>query len=569
MGTLLTYANPDPEGVKALSRILGCHPVIAGLLWERGVRDGVAADAFLTPDFNRLTNPFDLKDMDKAVVRIYEAVTQGEKIMIFGDFDADGVTATSLLCEYFTAMEADITWYIPHRIKEGYSLQLPHIEKAADLQVDLIITVDCGITSNEAVAAAAQEDIDVIVTDHHEPGEVIPPALAVVDPKQEDCTAGLEYLAGVGVAFYLAMALRKHFRDKGYWETMEEPNLVNFLDLFALGTIGDMVPLTKDNRILAMAGVRQVKKGIRPGICALARVARLDLETLDSDDISFKLVPRINAAGRISHARICVSLLTAPSIMEAEKTAELLDELNQKRQIIEQEIVQDIEKRIQGKPALLDKRILVMWDRAWNPSVLGIAASKLARKYVCPVVLLCSEEDIAMGSCRSINNINIHRALGESADLLERFGGHAMASGLALHRDKLPQLVQSLQDHMDNEYQDDAFQKSSHIDAELTAEDIGHDLACQLDQLRPFGTANPEPLFLLTGMRVVTSHLLGGRHRKMMLQKEDQPNGPMVEALHFNIDDPDHLPQRYTRLAFRLKINKFKPGSAQIIISDI
>lgn len=568
METLLTYATPDPEGQAELSRALGCHPVIAGLLWERGIRSLETAQTFLTPNFNALTNPFDLKDMDKAVERIYQAVINGEKIMIFGDFDADGVTATSLLCDYFAAMEADLTWYIPHRIKEGYSLQPFHIDKAAELQVDLIVTVDCGITSNEAVAAAALEDIEVIVTDHHEPGEVLPPALAVVDPKRKDCTAGLDYLAGVGVAFYLVMALRKFCREKGFWEEREEPNLVNYLDLFALGTIGDMVPLIKDNRVLALAGVKQIKKGLRPGVCSLARAARLDLGTMDSDDISFKLVPRINAAGRISHARICVSLLTSKTLGDAEKTAGLLDELNLKRQLIEREIVDDIEKRLAEKPALLSKRILILWDRAWNPSVLGIAASKLARKYVCPVVLLHTDANTASGSCRSINNINIHRALGTAQDLLDRFGGHAMASGLALKTDNIAPLTQLLQEHMASEYDEEAFRKTLHIDAELSTHQIGYDLACELDRLRPFGTSNPEPLFLLTNVKVVSSHLLGGRHRKMNLQKEGDPTGPLVEALHFNLPDPDHLPDRYSKLAFRLKINKFRPGTAQIIIED-
>ncbi len=569
MKTRLTYATPDPAGVETLSRGLGCHPIIAGLLWERGIRTLDAAHGFFSIDFHKLTNPFSLKGMDKAVERIYDAVGNNEKIMVFGDFDADGVTATALLCDYFAAMEADVTWYIPHRIKEGYSLQTDHIRKAAEQQVDLIVTVDCGITSHDAIEAAALEDIDVIVTDHHEPGEKIPPALAVIDPKQKDCDSGLEYLAGVGVAFFLTMALRKHCRERGMWERLPEPNLLAALDLFAIGTIGDMVPLIKDNRTLTLAGIRQIKKGIRPGICSLVRAARLDLSSLDSDDLSFKLVPRINAAGRISHARICVSLLTAQGTMEAEKTAILLDDLNQKRQLIEREIVADIERRISEKPALLSKRILVLWDALWNPSVLGIAASKLARKYVRPVVLLSSEADSAMGSCRSINNINIHKALGEASDLLERFGGHAMASGLALKKENLPRLAEKLQAHMESQYSEAEFQKTLDIDAPLEMEDITYDLACQLDQLRPFGTANPEPLFLVSNLKVVSSHLLGGRHRKMTLQQEGAPNGPVVEALHFNISDPDHLPDRYSQLACRLKMNKFKAGSVQLIIESI
>ncbi|MCG8531358.1 MAG: single-stranded-DNA-specific exonuclease RecJ, partial [Desulfovibrionales bacterium] len=462
---------------------------MANLLWDRGIRSPESAQFFLNPNFDQLTNPFNLKDMDLAVERIYSAVKNKEKILVFGDFDADGVTATALLHDFFSFIEADISWYVPHRIKEGYSLQDSHIAMAAELSVDLIITVDCGVTSNDAISAAQDEDIDVIVTDHHEPGQILPAALAIIDPKQSECTSNLEYLAGVGIAFYLVMALRKHFRDQGFWEEFEEPNLLDFLDLFALGTIGDMVPLVEDNRVLCMAGIRQIKKGKRPGIQSLAQVARIDLTNLDSDDISFKLVPRINAAGRISHARICVSLLTAQSIVEAEKTAQLLDELNQKRQFIEKEIVQDIENRLFERPALLENRLLVLWDSAWNPSVLGIAASKLARKYTCPVILICDGQEPAMGSCRSINDINIHKALGEASHLLERFGGHAMASGLALKKENLSQLVQCLSKHMETSYTDEDFEKRMVIDAQLGIEDLNYELASQLNALRPFGTA--------------------------------------------------------------------------------
>lgn len=202
--------------------------------------------------------------MKPACDRIYQAVVNKEKILIFGDFDADGVTATSLLLEFLSLVEADVTWYVPHRTKEGYSIQPSHIEEAVKTDVDLIITVDCGITSHEAVVAAEAEDIDVIITDHHEPGDTIPPALAVVNPKQEDCLAGLEFLAGVGVAFFLVMALRKHFREKNLWDQFGEPGLLSFLDLFAIGTIGDMVPLTGENRVLCLAGIRQLRRGAVP-----------------------------------------------------------------------------------------------------------------------------------------------------------------------------------------------------------------------------------------------------------------------------------------------------------------
>ncbi|MBU0969784.1 MAG: single-stranded-DNA-specific exonuclease RecJ, partial [Proteobacteria bacterium] len=509
-----------------------------------------------------------LKDMDKAVRRIHTAVVNKEKIMVFGDFDADGVTATALVHEFLTHADADVTWYIPHRIKEGYSLHLPHIDLAVQLAVDLIITVDCGVGSIDAVKAALLEDIDVIITDHHEPGDLLPPALAVVNPKRRDCPSGLEYLAGVGVAFYLVMALRKYFRDQGVWKEIDEPGLLGYLDLFAIGTIGDMVPLIDDNRVLCLAGLKQMQAGRRPGLVSLANACRLDVKQLDSDDISYKLVPRINAAGRIAHARICVSHLTAATLHDARTTAGLLDELNLKRQQIEKEIVLDIEHRIFRDPSLLDHHLLVLCDGRWNPSVLGIAASRLSRKYVCPVVLLAHSDLLAIGSCRSINNINIHQALAENSHLLERFGGHAMAAGLALKKENIDLLRSGIAAHLKTHYIEEDFSKTLTIDALLDIEDITIDLARQIDQLRPFGTANPEPVFVCKNLKVVSSYIIGNLHRKMILQTAHTTSGHCVEAFHFNCSNTKNPPEYYAQIAFKLKINKFKPAAVQIIIQD-
>lgn len=566
MDTQLTYAAPDPQTVSRLAEALNCHPVLAGLLADRGLADAGEARFFLAPDFSRLTNPFALKDMDKAVERIHTAVSNKEKILVFGDFDADGVTAVSVLYEFLCMVEAEPAWYIPHRSKEGYSLQSPHIEMAVQMDVDLIITVDCGISSHDAVSAAALEDIDVIITDHHEPGRTVPPALAVIDPKQKDCPSGLDYLAGVGLAFYLVMALRKYFRNMGMWETFPEPGLVPFLDLFTIGTIGDMVPLIKDNRTLCIAGLKQVIKGERPGIRAMARAARLDLNRMDSDDISYKIVPRINAAGRISHARICVSHLTAREHGHADTSARLLDELNLKRQYIEREIVRDIETKIELNPKLLDDRLLVMWDEKWNAAVLGIAASRLSRKYTCPVVLLALDGGLASGSCRSVNGINIHEALSENSQLFERFGGHAMAAGLSLKKGNLEALKPALAHYLKTRCSPQDFKSSITVDAELRIDQMTPELAQAIEQLMPFGTANPEPMFMARNLWVASSHIIGTCHRKMMLKGES--GSSQVEALHFNLPDVTDLPTFYSKLLFKLKVNKFKPNTAQIIIQD-
>jgi single-stranded-DNA-specific exonuclease len=568
MNTQLIYTEPDPVVVKRLTDGLNCHPILAALLAGRGIATVSEAQLFLSPTFDLMTDPFTIKDMDEAVQRIYTAVLNREKILIFGDFDADGVTSTALLVDFLEYCGANISWYIPHRIREGYSLQTDHIAMAAEQDIDLIITVDCGVSSHEAVAQAKNEDIDVIVTDHHEPEADLPGAVAVIDPKREDCPAGLNFLAGVGVAFYLAMALRKHFRDQGFWDDKDEPNLMDYLDLFAIGTIGDMVPLVKENRLLCIAGLDKIRHGRRIGLKSLAQTARVDLKKLDSDDISFKIVPRINAAGRVSHARICVSQLTSPDLITADKTALLLDQLNMKRQRIEQEIIADIENRLTDTPSLLDTRLLLLWDRQWDPSVLGIAASKLARKYSRPVILLSADDDLAVGSGRSLNNINIHQALKAHDSLLEKFGGHAMACGLTVKTEQLPLLAQRLNGYMMLNLSTDSLLKTLTIDAVLEFSDITLELAREIDRLRPFGVANPEPVFLCRDATVFSSYIIGGSHRKMILGRKEEPASATIEAFQFNIPDPDDTPTHFPQIAFKLKINKFKANAVQMILED-
>lgn len=567
MKTIVTYSNPDKGISNQLAHELKCHPVLADILVSRGIQSYDEAIFFLSPGLERLTDPFLLKDMDKAVERVFTAVKNKEKILVFGDFDADGVTATAMLTEFLDYCDANVSWYIPHRFKEGYSFAPDHAQMAMDQDIDLIITVDCGITSNQAIYNAMNEDIDVIITDHHETDqEQLPPALAILNPKRKDCEAGLEYLAGVGVAFFFIMALRKHFRKNNFWDDISEPNLISFLDLFAIGTIGDMVPLKNENRSLAIAGIKRIGQNLRPGLVSLARIGKVDPARLDSDDISFRIVPRINAAGRVSHARICVSLLLDNEPASTEKTAHMLDQLNSKRQQIEKEIFQDIEKRFYHNPELLDSKLLFLWDDLWDPSVLGIVASKLSKTHTIPTILLSSAGELATGSCRSINNINIYKALKTQESMLVKFGGHAMASGLTVKKDNLDELGRNLNDHIASISSDSDFQKQINIDAVLDFDDITYDLAAQLAQLRPFGTDNPEPVFLCKDIKVISSFTIGTNHRKMFLSKASSSSGNVVEAFQFNVGDSDDHPFHYPEIIFKLKINKFKAFTAQIIL---
>ena len=569
MDTILKYFEHDEKKVDFFNKNLGCHSITSGLLIDRGITNIKDARFFLNPNFKNLVDPFLLKDMSKAVQRIFTSIKNLEKILVFGDFDADGITSTTLLVEFLEHCDANVSWYVPHRIKEGHSLQTDHIDMAVDQDIDLIITVDCGITSHAAVEKASFEDIDVIITDHHEPDQNLPASHAVINPKRQDCNSGLDYLAGVGVAFFLVMALRKFLRDNDFFKKIVEPNLSNYLDLFAIGTIGDMVPLIDENRTFCIAGIKQIRKGQRNGLQSIVKTCGLDIQKVDSDDISFKIVPRINAAGRMSHARICVSQLISQDIINTKKTASTIDQLNAKRQQVEQDIVNDIEYKILKNPELLQKKLIFLWNNKWNRGVLGIAASRLSKKYCCPVILLSIDKKKVVGSGRSINNINIYQALLQNKSLLVKFGGHAMACGLTVEENNLTTLYDNLNLYLEKTYSENDFKKIKFINAVLDFKDINFNLAKEIDQLRPFGTANPEPLFLCKNISVKSSYLIANKHRKMILENTSSTYQNQVEAFHFNIENPDDLPDFYPLIAFKLKINKFKQNSVQIIIEEV
>lgn len=565
------YKTADPDMVTRISRIIGCHRAVAELLVNRGISTPEEAFSFLYPSFDNLTSPFSMKDMSSAVKRIYTAICHREKIMIFGDFDADGVTATAILHDFLTHVNADVSWYIPHRTKEGYSMKPTHIAMAVQQRIDLIITVDCGSDNHDSVDAAAKEDIDVIITDHHQISPPFPRAVAIVNPKREDCVAQLEHLAGVGVAFYLIIALRKYMREQHFWQEITEPNLMSYCDLVAVGTMADMVPLKNENRILTTAGIRVIQQGKRPGIKALADVSRVDHTQFNSDDISFRIAPRINAAGRMAHARICVGMLTTREKNSAEQTAALLDQLNLKRQQTEKSIVEEIEHQIHRQPDILNRQAIVLAHDQWNPGVLGIAASKTARKYFRPVVLISTASTPATGSCRSVDSVDIHAILCQCAPLLEKFGGHVMAAGLSILEKNIDDFSHLFSEKVSLAVLERPLVKQLIMDCALELNDITEDFIKEVDRLRPFGTDNPEPLFYCKDLKVVSSFIIAGKHRKMILEKSSlQGNTATIEAFQFNIDPQQPLPMYFKKAAFRVRINRFNRKSfPQIIIEAI
>ncbi|WP_166405074.1 single-stranded-DNA-specific exonuclease RecJ [Desulfonema ishimotonii] len=551
----------------SVQKALGCLTVTATVLANRRIQSGPEARDFMDTALSRLRPPFSMKDMEKAVCRIADAILGREKILIFGDYDVDGVTSTAILLEFLQYAGADVTFYIPHRTREGYDLQVHHIfGHALPNSVDLIITVDCGSTRHEAVQAAREIGIDVIITDHHTIAAP-PPAVAVVNPRRQDCTAGFGHLAGVGVAFSLLICLRKHLRDLGFWATRPEPNLKAFCDLVALGTVADMVPLVDENRILAQIGLGVINTGQRAGISALTRATGIEPHTASSDDIAFRLAPRINAAGRLSHARKAVELLTTRQPERAEEIAQELNRMNRVRQETEKRMLEKILDRIKKHPEILDKKALVLTGGDWHEGVLGIVAAKLVEKFFRPVILISTRNGMGKGSGRSIPGISIYRGIEAGAEFLEKFGGHPMAAGLEIRPDQIEPFSAQFEAAISAASRPENLSKIIPIDCELRFRDIPDRLIDELESLGPFGTGNPEPLFLARNVRVSSSKIIGRHHRRMTL-KQFGDDSCTVPAIQFNVDR-NRLENTFERIAFRLRWNRWNGRkTAQIIIEE-
>jgi len=525
----------------------------------------------LSVSLNHLRPPSSLKDTDTAVKRIYDAIIGNQKILIFGDYDVDGITATVVLLNFLRYVGADVTYYIPHRITEGYSIQPRHISHyARPNQFDLIITADCGSSSHQAVAAANKAGIDMVITDHHNIGDDIPPALAVINPKRHDCKSGLQNLAGVGVAFFLLICLRTCLRKKGFWRERQEPNLKSYCDLVALGTVADMVPLVEENRILCKTGLGLISTGHRPGLTALAETSGIRNDTLDAEDIAFRLAPRLNAAGRMDHAAWAVELLTTQDAGHAATTAQTLNQLNQKRQQLEKGTLAEIEEYLAINPSLLRQRSLVLSQDGWHAGLLGIVASRIMGRYYRPVILIATEDGVGKGSARSIPGINLYEALAECRQYLETFGGHSMAAGLKIRQENIAAFQNAFESSIQNRSKSEDLVPTLNIDGEMDFATISAGLIDELESLMPYGAGNPEPIFVSSDVRVISSKIVGKNHRRMVLRQSSGPNTPSFQAIHFNVDDRSAQEINFTKVAFKLRWNRWNgKKTAQIVVEDL
>jgi len=563
--------QPDIHLVERICSMLNCHPAVASILINRNIFSTEDVSNFFNTSLNQLRSPFSIKDMDAAVDRILAAIERKEKILIFGDYDVDGITATTILLDFFRSAGANVSYYIPHRITEGFGLKKNHISDVAIANgIHLIITVDCGSDGQDAVKSARNAGIDVIITDHHMIPDSIPPAVAVVNPKRNDCPSGFHDLAGVGVAFYLLICLRKKLRDIDFWKDRPEPNLKSYCDLVALGTLADVVPLTCENRILTTAGIHIIRSTRRPGLNALIEVCQLNKHAIDTDDIVFYLAPRINSAGRLDHASTAVELLRAKDIKIARTIAHSLNRLNQNRRSIENEILTEVDDHLKNNPHLLRKNTLVLTHKKWHLGILGIVASRLMKKYFRPVVLITTADGIGKGSARSIPEINLYEGLSACADDLETFGGHSMAAGLKIKTENIDRFKNHFENIVNRMANPVDFIPKISIDCRLDFVDISDKLLDELESLKPFGIANHEPLFMTEKVQIKTSKYVGDHHRQMVLEQKIGKTKKTFNAIQFYVDTRIPLKDTFDQMVYRLRWNRWNGRkNAQIVIEEI
>ncbi len=529
----------NPEYVEYLSKAASISPVFAQVLINRGIKTSEQIESFLSPAVNKLSDPFELPHIKIAINRIKEAKRLGERVFVHGDYDADGITATAIMVEGLKKIGIDVHYFIPNRIAHGYGFGSEGVEKAKTVGAKLIITVDCGITSFEAVSIANSAGIDVIITDHHEPTRqsgvrsqelgvsnefLLPYALAIINPKiQHSNTPTLQsILSGAGVAFKLIQGLFDSNIDDIY----------ELFDLAAIGTAADVVPVIGDNRIILKEGIKLVQSGQRPGIRALKDVSGIRSDFFKTSFLYYSIIPRINAAGRMADATDVVRLLTTKSEAEAGELAKWLNDLNQRRQEIEGSVYQEALEMLNTLDAArctLDGAIVIA-SEGWHHGVVGIVASRIAEKYCRPAFILSIENGMAKGSGRSIPQFDIHYGLTQCKDILKRFGGHKQAAGLALSSVDIEKFRAMISDVVMNTLSDDDFIPVLNIDAAVTMSDISVGLIDEISGLEPFGCCNEEPLFGAKGLEVVQPRIVGKNHLKMRLRQ----SGRRIDSIGFD-----------------------------------
>lgn len=548
-----------PHGNSA-TESLGIDKNIADIMINRGIEKLEDIKMYINPSFDFLRDPFLLKGMDRAVSRIKEAIFNKEKICIYGDYDVDGVSSTSILKIYFDSIGYPVQYYIPNRLEEGYGLNEDAVKYVHELGTQLMITVDCGITSIKEVEVANELGMDVIITDHHECQGEVPNAYSVINPKQEACPYPFKGICGCGVAFKLIHGLSGEDFKK---------DIRKYIEIVSLATICDVMPVLDENRIIVKNGLELIGSGDNIGMRELVKVCGLEDTKIRSSHLGFAIGPRINASGRLGYSNLGVELFTTKDKKEAEKLALAMDMKNEERQLIEARIYQEAEEMLKSNPRFKDDKVLVLAGENWHHGIIGIVASKLTEKYYKPTVLLCIEGDEATGSARSIKGFDMFASLSECKELMEKFGGHEQAAGLTVKVENIDKLRDKINEIADYELEQEDLIEEIKIEYEIDEKIVDLDFVDKLHILEPFGIKNPTPYFLLRDCYVKNAYLIGKdkNHLKLNIEKSRD-----FECIGFGLS---HLMDNFdigdlVDIVFQIDENTFNGNTkVQLLLKDI
>ncbi len=522
--------------VKHLSVALNVNMVIARLLVQRGIKTFDEAKKFFRPRLSDLHDPFLMKDMDKAVERLEMAIANKEKVIIYGDYDVDGTTSVALMYSFLKSRIEDIEYYIPDRYSEGYGISPKSINYAIDNGFTLIVALDCGIKAVEKIADAKARGLDYIICDHHNPGEEVPPAVAVLDPKQVDCNYPYKELSGCGVGFKLAQAFCKK-------NDLEQKEIYDLLDLLVVSIASDIVPITGENRVLAYYGLKRLNSNPGIGLQTIINLAGIADTEITISDIVFKIGPRINASGRIEHGKTSVQILVEEDEEKAKLIGDEIDSFNEIRKTLDRDITQDALDMVDKNVEVQAMNSTVLYNRDWHKGVVGIVASRVTEKYYCPTIILTESNGLATGSARSVRDFDLYEAIGQCSDLLESYGGHMYAAGLTMKIENIPEFKRRFEKIVTNQITDIQQTQTIEIDAKITLSEITPRFYRILKQFAPFGPGNMAPVFVTEDVfDAGTSRLVGKNqeHLKLDLVEPDVNSG-IFPGIAFNQSDAYEL----------------------------
>ena len=553
------------QAAKELADKIGMSPVMASLLIQRGIKTESAAKRFFRPMLNELIDPFLMNDMDVAVDRLNDAMGRKERIMVYGDYDVDGCTAVALVYKFLQQFYSNIDYYIPNREDEGYGVSKKGIDYAAKTGVKLIIVLDCGIKAVEEIAHAKEQGIDFIICDHHVPDEVMPPAVAILNPKREDSTYPFKHLCGCGVGFKFMQAFAKN-------NGIPFSRLIPLLDFCAVSIAADLVPVEGENRTLAFHGLKQLNMNPSTGLKAIIEICGLSNRELNMSDIVFKIGPRINASGRMMNGREAVDLLVERDLHRGLTLATRINEYNEQRKDVDKQMTVEANEIVERLESQQHLQSIVLYDEGWKKGVVGIVASRLTELYFRPTVVLTIIDGMASGSARSVAGFDVYDAVKSCRDLLENFGGHTYAVGLTMRQENIPEFRRRFQEYVDNHILPEQTQQTLDIDMELDFQQINKRLLNELKRLAPHGPGNNKPLFITRNVFDYGTSKVVGRHQEhIKLELVDSKSAMVMNGIAFG----QSAAARYIKskrsfdIVYTIEENTYKRGEIQLQIEGI